>query len=232
MYVIKIVQLGCLRRPLKIAAQDLGGSPMTQPDPPRVDQRRVGRSRNRRDDILRVAFDLFAERGYRGTSLAAVADRAGLTQQGLLHYFPNKGTLLVEVLELSDELNIGRLFADSPGRPASLDQLAELVAYNVTRPGVVRSLTVLTAESLTDDHPARAYFVERYGEFRRGAAAALRAELDGRLPDGLTAEHASALLIAVMDGLQQQWLLQPDEIDMPGLFAVFLDLLRKTHETD
>jgi AcrR family transcriptional regulator len=200
---------------------------MSQPDPPRADQRRVGRSRNRRDDILRGAFDLFAERGYRGTSLAAVAERAGLTQQGLLHYFPNKETLLVEVLQLSDELDMGRLFA---GRTAALDQLAELVAYNVTRPGVIRSLTVLTAESLTDDHPARAYFVERYANLRRGAARSLRAELDGRLPDGLPADQASALLIAVIEGLQLQWLLQPDEIDMPALFTTFLDLLLEMRE--
>jgi AcrR family transcriptional regulator len=202
---------------------------MTQPDPPRVDQRRLGRSRNRRDDILRTAFDLFAERGYRGTSLAAVAERAGLTQQGLLHYFPNKETLLVEVLQLSDELDVRRPLAGSVNA-VSLDQLAELVAYNATRPGVVRSLTVLTAESVTDDHPARAYFVERYAEFRQGTAAALRAELDGRLHNGLTVEQASTLLIAVMDGLQLQWLLQPDEIDMSTLFTTFLNLLRKMRE--
>jgi AcrR family transcriptional regulator len=205
---------------------------MPQPDPPRVDQRRVRRSHNRRDDILRTAFDLFAERGYRGTSLAAIAERTGLTQQGLLHYFPNKETLLVEVLQLSNDIDVRRLLAVSANPTASLDQVAELVAYNATRPGVVRSLTVLTAESLTDDHPARAFFVQRYAEFRSGTARSLRAELDGRLPDGLTADQASALLIAVIEGLQMQWLLEPDEIDMPALFATFLGLLRKGHETD
>jgi AcrR family transcriptional regulator len=207
---------------------------MTQPDPPgldqrRVDQRRVGRSRNRRDDILRVAFDLFAERGYRGTSLAAVAERAGLTQQGLLHYFPNKETLLVEVLRLSDELDVRRPLTES-GNAVSLDQLAELVAYNATRPGVIRSLTVLAAESLTDDHPARVFFTERYADLRSGATRSLRAELDGRLPDSLPADQASALLIAVIEGLQMQWLLQPEEIDMPALFTMFLELLRRTPE--
>jgi AcrR family transcriptional regulator len=207
-----------------MAGQDPKEAPMTQPEPARVDQRRTGRSRNRRAEILRVAFEMFTERGYRATSLAAVAGRAGLTQQGLLHYFPSKETLLVEVLRLSDELDVGHLFASGAG---SLDRLADLIAYNVTRPGIVRSLAVLAAESMTDDHPAREFFVERYAEFRRGATRSLRAELDGSLPAGLSAEQASALLIAVMDGLQLQWLLQPDEVDVPVLFQAFVALLQR-----
>ncbi|NJC73187.1 TetR/AcrR family transcriptional regulator [Planosporangium thailandense] len=204
---------------------------MTQPDGHRgdrhpADQRRSGRSRNRRDDVLRAAFDLFAERGYRGTSLSAVAARAGLTQQGVLHYFSNKETLLLAVLQLFDERDAGRLFSAPPGDGAALDHLAALMAYGATRPDVVRSLAILAAESLTDDHPARAFFVARYAELRRGAAAAVRAELGGALPDGLSPEEVSALLVAAMDGLQLQWLLEPDSVDAPALFAALRKLLR------
>ena len=65
---------------------------MTEVEPRPGDQRRAGRSRNRREEILRAALDVFAERGYRGASLALVAERVGLTQQGLLHYAPWVGT--------------------------------------------------------------------------------------------------------------------------------------------
>jgi AcrR family transcriptional regulator len=198
---------------------------MTQVDR-RLDGRRAGRSRNRREDILRAALDVFAERGYRGTSLAAVAERVGLTQQGLLHYFSSKEKLLVEVLRLRDELDHGRFGADAASNPKRLDQLAELVAYNATRPGIVQSFTVLSAESVTEDHPARPYFAERYPATRRGTAEAVRAELGDELPAGLTPQQAAALLVAVMDGLQLQWLLDPDEIDMPALFRAFVALLR------
>lgn len=198
---------------------------MTQVDR-RLDGRRAGRSRNRREDILRAALDVFAERGYRGTSLAAVAERVGLTQQGLLHYFSSKEKLLVEVLRLRDELDHGRFGTDAASNPKRLDQLAELVAYNATRPGIVQSFTVLSAESVTEDHPARPYFAERYPATRRGTAEAVRAELGDELPAGLTPQQAAALLVAVMDGLQLQWLLDPDEIDMPALFRAFVALLR------
>ena len=57
------------------------------------------RSEERRAEIVRAALEVIAERGYRGASLAAVAERVGLTQQGLLHHFPTKEALLVAVMD-------------------------------------------------------------------------------------------------------------------------------------
>ena len=61
------------------------------------------RSEERRAEIVRAALEVIAERGYRGASLAAVAERVGLTQQGLLHHFPTKEALLVAVLKERDQ---------------------------------------------------------------------------------------------------------------------------------
>src|SRR4051812_2597988 len=86
-----------------------------------------------------------ARRGYRAASLAAVAERVGLTQQGLLHYFPTKDALLVEVLRLRDQLDLG-----SAGVSPRLADIQGLVEYNASRPGLIQSFTVLSAESVTD----------------------------------------------------------------------------------
>src|SRR3954447_16016555 len=56
-----------------------------------------------RERILRAAMELFAAQGFRGASLDAVAARVGITRQGVLHYFPSKGLLLLGVLDLRDE---------------------------------------------------------------------------------------------------------------------------------
>lgn len=56
-------------------------------------------------------------------------------------------------------------------------------------------------------------------------AEVLCAEYGERLPNGLTPERTAPLLVAVMDGLQYQWLLDPDGVDMPGAFRDFLTLL-------
>ncbi len=168
-------------------------------------------------------MELIAERGYRRTSLAAVAERAGLSQQGLLHHFPTKELLLVGVLEARDRWDLASAAAASGSRRTGT--LAALVDYNATRPGIVRTYTVLSADSVTEDHPARAFFESRFRFVRAALAEALRAECGDTLPGGLTPERAAPLLVAVMDGLQLQWLLDPQEVGMPAAFRDFLALL-------
>ncbi|MFG2533426.1 TetR/AcrR family transcriptional regulator [Streptomyces sp. NPDC048516] len=187
---------------------------------------REARRAERREAILQAAVELIAERGYRRTSLAAVAERAGLTQQGLLHHFPTKELLLVGVLEARDRWDLASAAAASG--TLRTDALAQLVDYNATRSGIVQTYTVLSADSVTEDHPARAFFESRFRAVRASMAEVLRAEYGDTLPGGLSAERAAPLLAAVMDGLQLQWLLDPEEVDMPAAFRDFLALLGQT----
>ncbi|MFF0035056.1 TetR/AcrR family transcriptional regulator [Streptomyces mirabilis] len=177
------------------------------------------RSEERRAEIVRAALEVIAERGYRGASMASVAERVGLTQQGLLHYFPTKDALLVAVLKERDQWDA------VPDTQWRVDLLASLVEYNAMRPGIIQTFSALLGESVTEGHPAREYFTERYARVRASMAAVLRAEYGERLPNGLTPERTAPLLVAVMDGLQFQWLLDPESVDMPGAFRDFLALL-------
>ncbi|MGW8379345.1 TetR/AcrR family transcriptional regulator [Streptomyces sp. ODS28] len=191
------------------------------------------RGTERRQEVLRAAFEVIAERGYRGATLGAVAERAGLTQQGLLHYFPTKEDLLIGVLQERDKWDVTGV----PANPVSteggerehtwpLANFATLVEYNAMRPALVQTYAALLGESITRDHPARDYFGERFAAARALTAATLRAEYGESLPGGgLTPEQAAPLLIAVMDGLQYQWLLDPEAVDMPQAFRAFLALL-------
>ncbi|MFB7862293.1 TetR/AcrR family transcriptional regulator [Streptomyces sp. NPDC056069] len=182
------------------------------------------RSEERRAEIVRAALEVIAERGYRGASLGAVAERVGLTQQGLLHYFPTKEALLVAVLQERDRWDTSG--ARDPGK-WRLDLMESLVEYNAMRPGIVQTFSALLGESVTEDHPARAFFTERYTQVRENMAGVLRAECGDELPGGLTPERAAPLLTAVMDGLQFQWLLDPEAVDMPAAFRDFLALLKE-----
>ncbi len=62
------------------------------------------KSEERRRTILDAAHEVFAAHGYRGGSLQDVADKVGLSQTSLLHYFPSKRDLLMAVLERRDEI--------------------------------------------------------------------------------------------------------------------------------
>ncbi|MEH0633400.1 TetR/AcrR family transcriptional regulator [Streptomyces bottropensis] len=177
------------------------------------------RSVERRAEIVRAALEVIAERGYRGASLAAVAERVGLTQQGLLHHFPTKEALLVAVLHERDQWDA------VPNTAWRLDLLASLVEYNAMRPAIIQTFSALLGESVTEGHPAREYFTGRYDRVRASMVEVLRDEYGDRLPSGLTPERVAPLLVAVMDGLQYQWLLDPGSVDMPGAFRDFLTLL-------
>lgn len=53
---------------------------------------------DRRETILRTAARLFAERGFEGTSLDAVADELGMHKATLYHYINSKQEVLYQVL--------------------------------------------------------------------------------------------------------------------------------------
>lgn len=105
------------------------------------------RGEERRAEIVRAALEVIAERGYRGASLAAVAERVGLTQQGLLHYFPTKDALLVAVLQEQDQWDA------VPDTRWRVDLLASLVEYNAMRPGIIQTFSALLGESVTEGIP-------------------------------------------------------------------------------
>jgi len=72
--------------------------------------------------ILAAATRLFAECGFEGTSIAAVAERAGISKQNLLYYFPTKPGLYQRVLDdvLDDWLERMAKLADPQGEPAEV----------------------------------------------------------------------------------------------------------------
>jgi TetR/AcrR family transcriptional regulator len=70
--------------------------------------------------IIAAAVKVFAECGYEGTAVAAIADVAGLSKQNLMYYFPTKQALYQRVLDgvLDDWLaRMEILAADPDGEP-------------------------------------------------------------------------------------------------------------------
>src|SRR4051794_7811204 len=53
---------------------------------------------DRRDEIVRHAERIFAERGYAGTRMADVAEAAGITKGLVYWYFENKEALAAEII--------------------------------------------------------------------------------------------------------------------------------------
>lgn len=72
--------------------------------------------------IVAAAVRIFAECGYEGAAVAAIAEAAGLSKQNLMYYFPTKQALYQRVLDdvLDDWLARMESLADPDGEPADV----------------------------------------------------------------------------------------------------------------
>ncbi|MEW1839817.1 TetR/AcrR family transcriptional regulator [Nonomuraea angiospora] len=180
------------------------------------------KGRRRRAEIVEAAFAKFASVGYRNASMVQIAADCGVSRMGLAHHFPTKEALLAAVLEERDRVNGELFFAGFDATADGLDyfsRLARVVEYNATVPELVRLYAMLSVEAADPAHPAHAYFVNRYTNIRRDIRDAL-GELHARglVRPGVSIAGAESDLMALLDGLQVQWLLDPASVDMGTRF--------------
>jgi hypothetical protein len=89
---------------------------------------------------------------------------------------------------------------------------------NAIQPEIVRLFTVLAAESLEPAHPAHAYFARRQ-QVATAAYAALAEQLTDR------PEELASQVVAMMDGLQIQWLRNPETTDLVQVWRAAAEVL-------
>lgn len=171
----------------------------------------------RREHIVEVATEVFGTQGFRAATMLQIAAACGISRTGLLHHFPTKESLLEAVLAHRDS---GGPDADlvGAGPRRRLDQLVAVVEHNATEPRIVNLFSVLSAEAGDPEHPAHAYFAARYARLRAELGGALRQlQSDGALVPGTDPDSLAVEIIALMDGLQVQWVLAPDQVDMAAV---------------
>lgn len=180
----------------------------------------------RRSAIVRAATQVFAARGYHGASLRTIAERVGVSSASLVQYFGTKEGLLAAVLvEWARE-----------SRPAGVEGLRglaffagmrEAMVFNAAHPGLIELFLTLSAEATSTDHPARPFVRQRYATVVREHARHLREAVeDGEvapMPE-VALELEARTFVAAMDGIELQWLLEPDL----ELLALFDHLLEQT----
>ena len=158
----------------------------------------------------------FGAKGYNKGPLTEIAEQVGMTHAGILHHFGSKNALLLEVLQYRDDTDVEELPEHHIPDGADLFRhLVRTVILNAKRSGIVQAYAVLSAESVTDDHPARPFFEQRYTTLRREVAHAFRVMCEeAGVTAPATVDKAAASILAVMDGLQVQWLLDPTAVEL------------------
>ncbi|MFJ4651270.1 TetR/AcrR family transcriptional regulator [Nocardia sp. NPDC088792] len=167
-----------------------------------------GKGIERRDQILEAVLRTIAERGFHATSVAELAQAVGLSQSGLLHYFGSKEEMFIAVLRRRDEVERAIVKTPTP------ESLIGLIRRNTEVPGLIELFTHMQAAAADPAHPAHEYMREHYRRSTEGFLEALRSmQADGTVPAGTDLEAMAATFLALSDGLQSRWLIDPS-IDM------------------
>src|SRR6476659_3491766 len=87
----------------------------------------------RRDDILRIATELFAERGFNAVGMRAIADAVGIRSSSLYYHFPSKMDILhaiaLDATKAFVESQLPRLETDGSHAERLTDLFCEHVKY-------------------------------------------------------------------------------------------------------
>jgi len=158
---------------------------------------------DRRAQIIGVAVQLFARKGFKGTTTREIADRARVNEAILFRHFPHKEDLYWAVVDSKCGLAKGRkdlqrILDEKSPRDALVKLAEEILRRNREDPTMTRIFfyTALENHELSQ-RLFRAYSLQYYemlanyirGQIRRGAFRRVDSHLAARSFLGMVAEH-------------------------------------------
>lgn len=191
-----------------------------------------------RQHILDVALRLFSQQGVSATSLAEIAQAAGVTRGAIYWHFKNKSDLFSEIWALSEssisdlEIEYRAKFPDDP-----LSVLRELLIY------------VLEATAAEERRRLMMEIIFHKCEFVGEMAVAQQAQRNlcvasnerieqtlnncieaGMLPAKLQTRRAAILMRSYISGIMENWLFAPETYDLKREAREFVDILIEMYQ--
>ncbi|AZP22519.1 TetR/AcrR family transcriptional regulator [Streptomyces aquilus] len=177
-----------------------------------------------RERLVVAAVDLFTEQGYDATTVAQIAERAGVTKSTFFRHFPDKRELLVAGQEALSRL-LSEGIADAPADASPLEAVAA---------GLVRAAGMMVPESrefaprLKAAVAASTELQERDALKSVSLAAAMKTALVARGVPDPTAALAGELGVLAFKRGYAEWAEadRDDQNDFAGYTLAALDELR------
>lgn len=176
----------------------------------------------RRAEIIRAASASFAEHGYERASLRDIAARANVTHAALLRHFSGKDELLLAALDQrdTDDEDLARRIMESevPGERV----LSEVLRDEFEHPDHLRNWLAISVAATNPEHPAHDFFMARRERMAQSFSNSSLQTLDDS--GHLSADEKVTMVLAMMDGLRIQTLLDPTK-DTLRLLETFMRLV-------
>lgn len=184
-------------------------------------------TRNTRDDVVRAAGRLFADRGYHGTSMRDLGKELGLLGSSLYSHVSSKRDLLVEVVEEG-----ARLFEESADKALATDgtasdRLDALIAghVDVVVDNIEVARTFLNeARMLDGEHRSRIIAArDHYEEAFRSVIG--EGIADGSLGTKMDPKIGSIFILSILNAIER-WYRPDGELDRDALIAEVSSFVR------
>lgn len=177
-------------------------------------------TRHSREDVVRAAGRLFADRGYHGTSMRDLGKELGLLGSSLYSHVSSKQDLLVEVVEEG-----ARLFEESAEKAlttegSAADRLEALIAGHVDV--VIDNIDVARTflnEARMLDSSYRSRIVDARDHYEEGFRAVIREGMaEGSFRPDVDPKIASIFILSILNAIER-WYRPDGELDRDGLVS-------------
>jgi AcrR family transcriptional regulator len=192
----------------------------------------------RREEIVRAALEVIAQRGFQDTRVADIAERAGTSAPAVLYHFESKGEILDAVVSLVEDRfyeGVEATLAAEVGPAERLVRFLESAARDDDGEATVAMWRVwleIWTRALREDHSART---------RRLLDRRWRAVLTATIAQGIAEEAFSSsvdaplvalTLASLMDGLAVQFALGDPDVGPELMVQTLVLAAERLLETD
>jgi AcrR family transcriptional regulator len=164
-----------------------------------------------RERILKSAATLFAEHGFEGSSMPAIARTSGITAGAIYKHFRSKGELLLEVVKRSFESTPLFIQNSATGAATELPRLASV--YTEPELKLVRQLSIEVHSAAAKDREIRRVLaLSDEAAMRHIGNAISIAQRDGMLDPKINPDFSARLFCVFVMGLLHMDTLLPNLI--------------------
>jgi AcrR family transcriptional regulator len=175
-----------------------------------------------RGRLLKAAFELMTERGYEGTTVAEIAERAGLTERTFFRHFSDKREVLFAGSE-ELESRFLRGLEDAPASASAMDAVARSVEAGSAM--IEHREFSRRRQALILANPE---LMERERIKLARLAAAVADTLRERGVEPVAASLAAEMGVTVFRVAFERWLEQTDERSLPAVVRETFAAMRAT----
>lgn len=178
-----------------------------------------------RQFIINIARELIMAQGVKGTSIGDIARHAEMSKGTLSYYYPSKSDLVFDVTDQHFQQVTNTLLRIMDARKQDDPHELFRIGFN----GIINEATrgqlnlYLVQDAVTGNEELKQRFSKKYEEWRQMMFELLQSIFPDR-PENTLRLYAY-ILVAALDGLIIQWLLDPHEVPVTEIADCLADSL-------